>query len=112
MSYTINGSAASIAPASVRWLLQNMGIDHNGQPVYSRFANIEMRFPEEADPADLRQWINACSNGSVNLNLPDKWNISFTNLSGVYVEITQFPEILDVHATQLAMMVKNAQVSL
>lgn len=111
MTYKINGSAASVGATSVRWMLLSQGNDHNSQPIYSIYANVELRFPEEADPTDLRQWINAVSSGSVNLTIPDKWNTSFTDLSAVYVEITQFPEIQDVHATQLILMVRNAQVN-
>lgn len=112
MSYKINGSAASIGAISVKWALKYQGIDHNGQPVASRFADVELRFPEEAQPADLRQWMNNCSTGSVTLTIPTQWGTSFTDLSAVYCEITQFPEIQDVHATQLVMIVRNAPVNL
>lgn len=112
MSYKINGSAASVGATSVRWMLKYQGIDHNGQPVASRFADVELRFPDESRPGDLRQWMNACSTGSVNLTIPDQWNTTFTDLSAVYCEITQFPEIQDVHATQLVMVVRNATVNI
>ena len=111
MTFKINGSAASIGATGVRWQPLSLGIDHNGQPVYGLYANVELRFPEEADPADLRQWINAVSSGSVTLTVPDQWNTTFTDLSSVYVEITQFPEIQDVHATQLILIIKNAQIN-
>lgn len=112
MSYKINGSSASIGAASVRWMLNYVGTDHNGQPVASRYANVELKFPELAKPEDVKQWMNAVSSGSVNLTIPNQWEIGFTDLSGVYVEIMQFPEIIDVHSNQLVLMVKKAEVAL
>ena len=77
MSYKINGSSASIGAVDVRWLLNLQGIDHNGMPVYSAYANIEMRFPQEARPDELYQWQNAVSSGSVNVTVPDRGTVRF-----------------------------------
>lgn len=112
MSFKINGSAASVGATSVRWMLNPKGIDHNGQPVWSRYANVELVFPDESRLPDLAQWLNAVSSGSVNLTIPNQWATGFTDLSGVYVEITQFPEQIDVHATQLILIVHKATVNL
>ena len=112
MAYKINGSSASVGAATVNWMLNYVGIDHNGMPVPSRYANVELKFPEVSRTADLKQWMDAVSGGSVNLTIPNQWAVDFTDLSGVYVEIVQFPEIVDVHSTQLVLMVRKAEVSL
>lgn len=110
MGYTINSSAASIGPFSVRWIPHVLGQDHNGQPIYASNYDIELRFANGASVDDALQWLENTSSGSVNLELPNRWGLSFTNLSAVYCEITEAPTLLDVHMSEFTIVVHGAQI--
>lgn len=91
MSYSINGIPASIAPATVWWKPIEVGMDHNGQPLYSRYWNCTLEF-DACTPPQAAQWLNAVSSGSVSLTLPNRWSsASFVTYSPVYANITESP---------------------
>lgn len=107
--YKINGTATSIGPTSIRWMPQQLGIDHNGQPVYSSNYQIEMRF-DSGSVTWAREWITGTSSGSVNLTVLNRLNLGYTDLSGVYVSIEEEPEISSVLAGQFRLMVRNVTI--
>jgi hypothetical protein len=107
-NYLINGSTASLSPFSVRWVPQIAITDHNRQPVYHGY-NVEMRFPA-CCPADAAQWIDAVSSGSVDLQIINRWNLTFTNLSAVYCTIAETPASEDVHVEPFVIIVHGVYV--
>lgn len=108
-NFKINGTATSVAPISIRWIPQILGVDHNGQPVYSSNYNIEMRF-DSGSVTYAREWIESTSSGSVNLTVLNRLNLGYTDLSGVYVSIEEEPEITSVIAGPFRLMVRNVEL--
>lgn len=108
--YLINGSEASIGPTNVRWIPFPLGQDHNGQPLYSLNYDVELRFAAGASTDDANQWLLNTSSGSIDLALPNRWGLDFTDLSGVYVEITEPPVLEDVHMSEWSLLVHGAQI--
>ena len=94
-NYIINGSTMSFAPYSVKWIPIVSIIDHNQQPVYSGY-DVELLF-DACSVADAQQWLNNVSATSVNLTIPDRWQLGFTALSAVYGEIVDSPPLQDIH---------------
>ena len=107
MTYKINGTATSIGPATVRWMPTVKGNDHNGQPLYSTSYTVELRFSEGASVTDGREWLDGTSSGSVTLTIPTRWGLDFTDLSSVYVQILEPPELADVHLGSFALLVNG-----
>ena len=109
MSYAINGSAASFGPNSVRWIPIVSFIDHNQQPVYSGF-DIELLF-DACSPADAQQWLQNVSATSINLTIPDRWQLGFTILSSVYCEIVDSPALQDIHLEPWSLIVHGVYIT-
>jgi len=105
MSYLINGQSASIAPATVWWQPIEVGTDHNGQPVYSRYWNCVLEF-DACTPQEASQWLTAVSAGSVSLTLPNRWSsASFVTFSPVYASITEAPNYETVNMAPFQMTI-------
>ena len=91
MSFLINGTAPSISPATVWWQPNNVGSDHNGAPVYSRYWNVMLEF-DVATPPESSEWLNVASGGSVSLRLPNRWSsASFITFSPIYLNLIEPP---------------------
>jgi hypothetical protein len=103
MSYVVNGTSMNIGPAAITWNPIVAIIDHNQQPVYAGF-DVVMQFPE-SNIEDGAQWLDAVSSGSVNLTIPTRWGLSFSTLSGVYVELVNVPTQEDIHLTPFTLVV-------
>lgn len=111
ITYAINGSAASLAPVSVNWNTHLLGYNHNGAPIYTGVADVTLNF-ETASPTCAQQWLAQASGGtSVNLTIPDRWQINSTILSGVYLELTSPPTLQSVNLQAFTITVRNAAVS-
>lgn len=108
MSYAINGSSCSYAPFSVRWIPITTIIDHNQQPVIGGY-DIELRF-DSCSPADAQQWLDNVSATSINLTIPDRWQLGFTTLSSVYCEIVESPALMDIHLEPFTIVVHGVYV--
>lgn len=107
--FKINGTPTSIAPITIRWIPQQLGIDHNGQPVYSSNYQIDMRF-DAGSVVWAREWIEGTSSGSVNLTVLNRLSLGYTDLSGVYVSIEEEPEINSILAGQFRLLVRNVTI--
>jgi hypothetical protein len=90
--WKINGSGMSIAPVGSFWVPPTIGIALTGRGVYSSFYNVELTFAGGC-VADTWQWIDAVSAGSFNATILARDEIAFTDTSGVYAEIVQWPKI-------------------
>lgn len=90
-SYLLNGSATSIAPATILWQPNEVGTDHNGAPVYSQYWNVQLNF-DAAIPTEAFQWLNNATGTSVSLTIPNRWSdATFTTFSPVYLKIMDAP---------------------
>lgn len=104
-SYLLNGVATSIAPAAVLWQPNQVGTDHNGAPVYSRYYNVMLDF-DACTPSEALEWLNAASNGgSVSLKIPNRWSSgSFITFSPVYLTISTPPNYETVNMAPFQLM--------
>jgi len=107
--YKINGTATSIGPVEVKWIPQIMGVDHNGQPVFSANYEIELSF-DGGSVTHTREWIQGTSSGSVNLTVLNRQQLGFTTLSGVYVAIQEEPYIRDINTGPFKLLVRNVTI--
>jgi hypothetical protein len=105
--YKINGSAASIAPISVKWIAPTTGISLSGRGIYSAFHNIELQFDGGSIP-ECRQWLDVVSAGSFNVTLLSRDQLAFTTLSGVNAEITEWPSVESVNYTPFSITIRGA----
>jgi hypothetical protein len=108
ITYAINGSAASIAPTSVQWLKNQVGVDHNGAPIFSTNNNIIMTF-DPSSATEARQWLDlASTGGSYNLTTLDQWKAGTTILSSIYFQITRPPVFTNNFAGPFTLTVLKA----
>lgn len=111
ITYAINGSTASLQPLSILWNTHLLGHNHNGAPIYAGTADVTLTF-ETASPTCAQQWLTQSSGGtSVNLTIPDRWQLNSTILSSVYLELTAPPTLDSVNLTGFTITVRNAAVS-
>lgn len=108
--YKINGSATSIGPVSVQWLRTKIGTDHNGAPLYSQDHQVIMQF-DGGSPTEVQQWLDNAVGGSVNLTTLNRWQLGFTTLSSVYMEVTQEPQMQDINLGSFTITVMGARVA-
>lgn len=108
-NFAINGVVTQIAPVTQQWILNRIGTDHNGAPVYSKNQNIILSF-DAASITDAREWLNYASGGSsVTLDVLNRWGLEFVTLSSVHLSITQMPVIEAGHAGPFTLTVLGAQ---
>jgi hypothetical protein len=107
-SYLLNGAATSIAPATVLWQPNQVGTDHTGAPVYSRYYNVQLEF-DAATPPESSEWLNAASLGaSVSLTIPNRWSsASFVTFSPVYLTISDPPNYETVNLAPFRIQVSR-----
>lgn len=106
-TYTINGTAASLGPISVRWRGMLVGRDHTQRGIYSGNWEVDLSFP----PASIawgQQWLNAASAASANITILAHHSIGYTDLSGVQLEVIEYPAVEDVNFTAWTMVVRGA----
>ncbi len=104
-SYLINGTATSIAPATVLWQPNQVGTDHNGAPINSRYYNVILEF-DACTPPEASEWLNAASGGgSISLTIPNRWSsASFVTFSPVYLSISEPPNYETVNMAPFRLM--------
>jgi hypothetical protein len=105
--YQVNGTTADIAPVDQTWRQVLIGRSHDQRAIYSGNWEIDLVFP----PASItygQQWLNAASSGSANLTVLDKYQIGYTDLSAVQLEVVQFPRVTAGHFGEWTMVVRGA----
>lgn len=107
MTYAINGSTASIAPHTVRWVPSKVATAQNGAPIYSRYYTIEMQF-DAASPLAAQQWLENALGASVNLTVLDRWSTGSTILSGVYIEVVDPAATVATYSDSFTLLVRKA----
>ena len=105
--WTLNGITASIQPYSVRWRKLLTGHDHTRRPIYSGNWEIDMSF-DSASITEMRQWAEAASAGSTNVNALKPYSIGFTELSGVQLELVEVPIVESGMAGPWSMIIRGA----
>lgn len=104
MTYAINGTATSIAPITVLWQPNKVGVDHNGAPVYSRYWNVVLEF-DASVPSEASEWITRASGGSISLTIPNRWSSgSFVTFSPCYLELSAPPVYETVNLMSFTLM--------
>ena len=107
--YTIGATAALLAPSVQRWRRVQVDTDHSKRAIYSGNEEIDLEF-DSASITMARQWLEATSGGSLNLTILGRWNLGYVDLSGVYLEINQYPSIEAGVAGNFTLIVKGASV--
>lgn len=106
-SYMLNGVSTSIAPATVWWQPNQIGNDHNGAPIYSRYYNVQLEF-DACTPPEASEWLNAASVGtSISLTIPNRWGGSFVTFSPVYPTIIEPPNYETVNMSPFKIQVQR-----
>jgi hypothetical protein len=106
-TYALNGTTASLAPYQVRWRLVEIGRDHDGRPLYSGYKEIDLAF-EAGSVTYARQWIERASSGSLTLDVLDQVGLGYRTLSGVFMNVVDWPDVQGTWAGQFSLMVTRA----
>lgn len=88
--YAINGTAASLAPFKQTWRKVEIGVDHNGAPIFSGFKEIDLEF-DAASITYHRQWTDLENGASHTLDVLNEQQLGYVTLSPVYIRITERP---------------------
>lgn len=108
--FTINGATASLAPSTQTWRQVQIGRDHLMRPIYAGNEEIDLEF-DSASITMARQWLEAASGGSLSITVLNRYGIGWTDLSGVYLEVVQFPVIQSGYAGGWSMKVIGASAA-
>ena len=106
-TYTVNGVSASLAPINVLWQGMPVGRDHTQRAIYSGNWEVHLMFP----PASIswgQQWLHAASAASANVTVLRQYQLGFTDLSGVQLEVLTYPGIENINFTEWSMVIRGA----
>ena len=105
--YTVNGVTASLAPINVKWRGMQVGRDHTQRQILSGNWEIDLTF----GPASItwgQQWLQAASAASANVTILNQYQIGFTDLSAVQLEVVEYPGIENINFTGWTMVIRGA----
>ena len=108
MSYTINGSAASLAPYSQRWVDIPTGTDHTKRPLFAAAKHVELQFDQCATPL-YRQWAGLHGTSLTRINLLNMDGSSYTDYtgSGIWLGLNERPNFEAGNVTGFTITVYN-----
>lgn len=105
--YTLNGFTTSVAPISQKWEPMILGTDHNLSPIYGALWNVRLNFAESV-ALEGAEWVDSASSGaSVNVTVLDRYQTTYTDLSGVYMQVENQPEITAGYMTPFSIVIKG-----
>jgi hypothetical protein len=105
-AYSIDGSAASLAPFSQRTLKVLLDTDHNGAPIYSGTVGAILTFGE-ASVTHHRQWLATVDGGSHTFDILDEVALGYVTLSPCYTTVEEWPEIQSTISMGFTMTVRK-----
>lgn len=108
-AYAINGATTSLQPYRQIWRSYRVGHNHAQRELQSGNWQIELTF-EPADIDYTREWTEAASSGSLNLNVLRQYRTDWTTLSGIHMDVTQEPETTAGHAGEMIIVVRSASI--
>lgn len=109
-TYAINGTPTAIAPFSQQWMQIKIGTDHEQRALLSGNEEIVLSF-DSASITMAREWLEAASTGSKTVTVLTRYGLGFTDLSGVYLEVTEYPAIEAGVSNPWAMTIKGASAN-
>lgn len=109
-TYAINGTATSIAPFSQQWMQIKLGADHTMRPILAGNEEIVLNF-DSASITMAREWLEAASTGSKTITVLTRYGLGYTDLSGVYLDVTAYPAIESGVSGPWSMVVKGASAT-
>lgn len=109
-AFAINGTATSIQPYTQKWRAIPIGISHSKRQLLSGNWEIDLAF-DSASVTFMREWADAASSGSKNLTVLDQYQLGWTNLSSVQLEMVEYPVIESGMSGPWTMIVRGASPS-
>lgn len=100
----------SLAPYQVWYEPIPVGVAHTRQTIYSGDYNVHLTFPEST-PEEAAQWIDAVSAGSVNATIIGRLTTSFSDLSGIYFNIDNFPTMESIYMTGFSLTINGVYIA-
>lgn len=97
----------NIAPFRQTWHKIQVGLDHNGAPVFSGYKEIDLEFPS-CSPTSASQWKNQCDGTAKTVDVLGEYSLGFVTLSSVYLIMTTDYAIENINATPFSIKIIKA----